>query len=444
MRAFELFRALLRCAWWGFLYFTSALVRKLQIMPYVTEFNQKRILENHFGPIKEGISDRDIYNASLPFFNRVELSTLYYYKKFLEGDGEIESVYKRAEPIDKKKYVSEGSKPSYHLDEKCERLNSNFQNIELPKIVQEWDENRVKEFRSWFKKFVSIKDHDEVIAAKIAKKWNIETDIARVNFSNSGPVYKENLDINNVENRIQSLLRAQRNFYRQNRSYLSTYSKRTYLAFKTRPHIDDNSTGLSDKELIEKLKEYHNLFKVPIRYYIKEYLKLRYAKDITFEEKLLESLGFKKCYACYGEFKVESENDKIPASELTKLDLELIRRNAKKICYRPSDLVANRCTEDDSYLEFYYYCKVMGKKGIKVINDKSYRIYIIEYIYNDVINYEEALFRVDEDDETQIRVFDAYLVYTRFKPVRPHEVWRELLNFPIYSKTLNFPDDWSS
>lgn len=408
-------------------------------MPYVTEFNESRVLSDITTDIDRTITSKDIYHKSLPFFNLLELSKLHDYKRFCQGDIDVEQVYKRVEIIDRKKYVFEGNAPSYHRTEDCPFLNSNFKNIELPNAVKKWEDKEVDRFREWFKKNIKDIEDDELIVTRIKEEWDIVCSVNRVNFRNSGSIYVEDLALTNIEKRIDSLILAQKDYYNQNRYFLARFSKATFLGFKANT-IDNNQTGLSDDELKEKLREYHNLFKEPIIHYLKEYYKVKFSKDVEFEEKLLDSLGFDKCKNCY-QNKVETLLSKKETKEETKLDEFLSRRKAKKLCRKPSELKANISIDDPDYLEFYYFCKLMGIDKSVVINGVEYKKVVIEYIIDDNIFYEDAYYNesVNLIPADKLILFNGYLVYTKFKSDNHEDFWREM--YPLdHQEKSNYYD----
>jgi hypothetical protein len=401
-------------------------------MAHVTKFNESRIIEKLTKDkieINKKIKWKSIYERKpIPYLNSLELTQLYQYKQFCKGDINVDTIYQKAEIIDRKKYIYEGSKPSYHSTDECPYLHSNFKNVELPEDVKKWSGEDIEKFRNWFKRNINLEDENEKIIAQIKERWEIDCFIKRVNFRNSGSIYKEILTPKIIESRVDSLIESQRRFYKNNSYYLARFSKKTFLAFKAKP-IEDNDTGLSDEVLKKKLKHFHNLYKEPIIYYLKEYYKLKFSRDITFEEDMLKALNFTACKSCYDGKTDQAIHKPIDRSKKTQLDIFLENRSAKKVCRIPSELVANVCEANKEYFEFYYFCKVMALHDYVEINSKSYREVIIEYIFNDNISYEKAYYLSDSNHGEEIEVFRGYLVYTSFKNNNHKGLWREVFFF---------------
>jgi hypothetical protein len=383
-------------------------------MPFVTSFNEGRIIESAKTEIDKDLTSSHIYHHNMYFWNSLELSKLHNYKLFCKGDIDIDKVYKKAESIDRKIFIFEGNLPSYHLYKDCVKLNSSFQNIELPEDVQNWEDESLEEFRKWFKKNVNSSS-DEDIKEKILEEWGINYDVKKVSYKNSGSLFKESLKLEQIEKRIDSLIQAQKTFYLNNKEILKRFTKATFLGFKEKP-IYDNQTGLSDDDLKELLRYYHNLFKSPIEHYLKEYYQVKFSKVIEFRGELLEELNFTRCKSC--ESRLNEKNGESYSfidkdgnidesdSELTELDNFLKERNVEKIDWSPSSFHFQPLDED--LMVNYGFRKYIAHGNPTNKTDKV----VVEFIVGDKINYFEAKiggensFQLPEDFE----LYDGYLV----------------------------------
>src|SRR5690606_21300794 len=117
---------------------------------------------------------------------------------------------------DTKTLVYEGSQPSYHMDERCERLTSNFINFKIPADIQAKGDSAVEEFRKWFKEnqqlFLSRRD---VYQARLHAKYSITEGLNKIDYENSGYRYKENLTLSEIEQRIDSLISNAADYYNE-------------------------------------------------------------------------------------------------------------------------------------------------------------------------------------------------------------------------------------
>ena len=132
-------------------------------------------------------------------------------------------------------------------------------------------------------------------------KFGLESLPEIVNYKNSGVDEIENLNLEELENEIDGLLREAGRFYYKDdktNTILRRFSKLTFLANKTE-EIYDNDTGYSDEEVKKVLKEHLTRFKYPIMDKIREWYKIKYNPELEFEGKLLEQLGFRPCSNCH-------------------------------------------------------------------------------------------------------------------------------------------------
>jgi len=404
-------------------------------MPYVTLFNESRIIEKARTEINRDLSYIDIYHNTMYFWNDLELSQLHDYKRFCEGDIDVDNNYKKAKVIDKKKFIHEGQLPSYHLYKDCERLNSRFRNIELPKEVQSWKDGELEEFRNWFKKNIVNEQDAMEIEQKILEEWGIRYSVKRVNYKNSGSIFKEYLDLSQLEKRIDSLIIAQKYFYIQNKKIFKNVSTRaSYLGFNK--NVIDNNTELSDEDLKELLRYYHNLFKEPLIHYFREYFQVKFSKEIEFSGDLLESLGFKACTSCHNNIKsvlaVKPSEDNTEL-DLTELDVFLKAKGAKKVDRNPTSLSFNDDIDDNYFKINYGFRKLVAFSNPTNKTDKV----VVEFIIGDKIFYFEAdYYGLDLDTPlSDLELYDGYLVETKIEKENNKILFMKVFPFSMSSKS---------
>ena len=385
-------------------------------MPYLTTFNESRILEKTRTEIRPGLSWKDIYSEPMFFWNNLELSQLEDYKRFCQGDVKLEATYRYADPIDNKRFVYEGRQPSYHRNKECQGLNSSFNNIELPSVVQNWEIDKLEQFRSWFRKEVEDENDDSEIKEKIWEKWQIRYDVKRVRYKNSGPLFKENLDLAQIESRIDSLLEAERTFYSKRGYILDMFAKRSFLGFKDTP-IDNPPGGWSEDELKELLLYYHSLYKAPLLHYFREYFQIKFSKEIEFNGTLLDELGFRQCNSCYQtnsqaiftiKENIATENSMVNATEFTPLDQFLKSRGVKAIDRDNGLITFSTYSEYPGTKYNYSFKKLVSYRGLEEHANNA----ILEFIINDQIYYFPAQYDSDGTDKklNDLQLYQGYLV----------------------------------
>lgn len=379
-------------------------------MPFVTEFRTNMVLKSLIGEIPENIREWEPYKKSIYFLNRLDKTNLIYFKKFCENPIEnIDKIYNPIEVIDRKKYVYEGAKPSYHKFEDCQFLHSNFVNYPIPDEIREKGDEAVEEFRNWFKESEEhFRKFPDQYKLRMLQKYKIEVSIndLKVDYQNSGNVYKENLTLKDIESRIDSLLQNAAKYYKEDvkrQEVIRRYQTATFLAFKE-DVIENNNTEYSDAELKEILIEYHNLFIEPTLYYLKEFFKTFYNADIEINEKIFEELNFKKCGHCYSE-KFEKENN-----YLSEKKDKLVKRFGEfEFPIEPTVFHFKDLEHKNSRIAFIY-CRVFRKIDEEFKEDENgkYKMFKVEFInHRNKFIYMNS--KIYESEITEIILFRKYI-----------------------------------
>ncbi len=392
-------------------------------MPFVTEYNTNLVFKKLIGEIPDNIRDYQPYKKSIYFLNRLDKTNLQYFKKFCENPIEnIDTIYKPIEVVDKQEFVYEGSNPSYHKYENCERLSSNFINYRIPSEIKE--KGKIEEYRTWFKENAEIfSERPDIYQMRLQTKFGIVEGIQKVDYKNSGNVYKENLTLEEIETRIDSLLYNAAQYYKRDerrQKAIKRFQTATFLAFKE-DEISDNPTDYSDNELKAILREYYYLFIEPTIYYLKEFFKTFYNADIEINEKIFEGLNFKKCGYCYSD-KYEEESNRL----IEKKKRLIERFGDYEYPIEPTKFHFKEVPET-SIRTAFIYCKVfrqidnefqedeLGKfKHFKIefINHKNKFIYKESKIYENEIPaielFRKYITKIEQNKETKEAFFATY------------------------------------
>jgi hypothetical protein len=394
-------------------------------MPFVTEYNTNLVFKKLIGEIPDNIRDWQPYKKSIYFLNRLDKTNLQYFKKFCENPIEnIDTIYKPVEVVDKEEFVFEGSKPSYHKYENCDRLSSNFVNYRIPTEIKKKGLDAIEKYRAWFKENQEVfSERPDVYQMRLQTKFGIVEGIQKVDYQNSGNVYKENLTLTEIEARIDSLLYNAAQYYKRDKrrqEVIKRFQTATFLAFKEE-EISDNPTDYSDEELKSILKEYYYLFIEPTLYYLKEFFKTFYNADIEINERIFEALNFKKCGYCYSD-KFEEESRRL----IDKKKILIEKFGDFEFPIEPARFFAKNIPDTNTQVAFIY-CKVyrqideefqtddLGRfKRFKVefINHMNKFVYMESKVYESEIAsiklFRKYITKIEKDQESKIVVLTTF------------------------------------
>lgn len=271
-------------------------------MSYITVSNAMKVLASiNFDACKELVGDP--YKKPIYFFNKREIQLLLGLKElYRDPEYFVLEYYRPIVTEDKYVYVYEGIQPAYHAGNECERLHSNFKNFKIPESIKQNGQQAVIEFREWFKKHQKeFYEKPDVFEALFYSKFGFKAE--KVDYENSGIEEKENLDLTELEQRINGILTEAGRFFREcdavHQNIIRRFGKMTFWAYINK-EIYSNDTEIGDDDLKAFLRGYDIQFKKPIKMLLKEYYRELYNPEKKFEGQLLEALGFRPCGACHG------------------------------------------------------------------------------------------------------------------------------------------------
>lgn len=265
---------------------------------YVTLSNIKKIV--YKSDLDNNLND-EVYKIPIYFFSKYEEKSLLAIKELLKDPAKYFSdIYKPRVVEDTFTYIYEEGNPAYHKYSCCPILNSNFYNYKIPKEIIEKGDNVVKDFRIWFKNVEHLLDKPDIFTLRLFSKWGISSNPKSINFSNSGFIKKENLNLNELESKIDRLIKNAGVFYyksSKNKTILKRFSKLSFLYKED--EIKKNDTPYTDEEVKGLLKYYDDTFKGPLKKLLIEYYKLKFNPNIEMKDYLFEQLGFVPCSHCH-------------------------------------------------------------------------------------------------------------------------------------------------
>jgi len=287
---------------------------------YITIANSIRILKKINLDEIEDIDD-EIYFRPIYFFSKKEAKRLLLIKSFYKEPEKFAfHIYKPIANEDTLKYVYESEQPpAYHIDNKCERLLSDFKNFQIPfeikhraqeKAIElgmsdedssEFIYEQVRKFRDWFKIYENLFKEDlSEFLKKLDINWNIQRNIEEIELKNSGVLEYQDYDLKKLENEINGIIDEANNYFSNNKNkqqIIKKFQKLTFLAYIS-GEIYNNDSGLSDNDLKEFLKYYDETYKKRTVSLLIEYYRVKYNPELSFEGYLLERLNFKPCGTC--------------------------------------------------------------------------------------------------------------------------------------------------
>jgi len=224
--------------------------------------------------------EKELLNS---IFNDNELKDIYYQKNILEN---LDNLLKQAKNnqdmiinyIEEKNrlYAYDIKAPSYHKKSNCQWLNSDFHNIEIPKLIQE-DKFKRKKFKKFIDKHKILSFNE--LNTLYKKEFDASENLKEITLKNSGSTSLHNDKfLVEVKDFIENSLEDEEV---KKIKYASIYNLDKILKRKKNSKIE------SYKEM---KKDFLN--------YIFTIHKKKYNKDLSFDKTILEHIGFNECHGC--------------------------------------------------------------------------------------------------------------------------------------------------
>jgi hypothetical protein len=282
-------------------------------MAYITLANARKIV------LKSKLANKNfegnVYKQPIRFLNKYDENQLLAIQELLKNPEKyFNDYYEPYKVTDSFRYIYEEVQPSFHSDLSCPRLNANYQNFEIPDFIKEKGTDAILEFRHWFKSNIKLLEKPDLFVERLRLKFDIIYSPKSIEIGNSGVLEIESLSLEELENKIDSLLADSNKYFTQNIKHqiiLEKYVKRTYL-FKKNNITIYNETSFGLNEVKDILLEFENKFTTPLKKYLIEYYRLTHNPNLKINNGLLENIGFNPCQHC------EIENNDKVGSNKTK------------------------------------------------------------------------------------------------------------------------------
>lgn len=270
---------------------------------YITKANAKRLVNNL--DISNIDVNKEIFKIEFKWFNDYEVRNLLAFRLLFENPIVFFEQYMVRKAVDTKQYIYEGNLPSYHYSSDCGRLRSTFSNFKIPEEIKSKGDDKIAEFRIWFIDNVeSLENNPDYFMERMRMRFNLKVRPEEVNYNNSGVNNFNNLNLNELESQITSLIIRANEYCSSSvktQVILSNFGKISYIHRKKKS-LSHNSTGFSNSDIWIVLEKFDSDFKEPIIDLLREYYRVKYNPEMKFEGKLLSQLGYKFCKKCEKEY----------------------------------------------------------------------------------------------------------------------------------------------
>lgn len=199
--------------------------------------------------------------------------------------------------------------PKYHKTPRCERLNQEFQNIEIPKRFRNLP--RVVELIRAAPRTILEPDHAEKVTISLCERINsqIELDppITLDEFSHlrsrAGITDEIENDVKDLIDRVETLHIELVN-YLSERKYLMHFKStefyiRNYSSFEDAFHVKGFRSNFLLNKILGELRYFRRAYYYPITRRFKYYAIALIKPDVNFDIEVLDQLGFKECHTCF-------------------------------------------------------------------------------------------------------------------------------------------------
>lgn len=234
----------------------------------------------------------DLYKKKLwHILSTPELALLSIFKEACENPDLVFEAYKRIEEKkDTKKWVWEGGAPAYHSTPSCEKLNSDYRNMEIPAEIEHRGDSEISRFREFFSANRVLLETDEPrFIKKLAAYFFLKTVPKFIISNNSGVNNIDNINLEDLEDRIDLLLIDAEEFRNRDESTKLKIERQGYGTHKIREAREPGSV----------LHIWHNKYKKELKNLLCHYFRIKFNPEFGFNGMLLDNLGFKRCACCH-------------------------------------------------------------------------------------------------------------------------------------------------
>lgn len=262
---------------------------------YITNFNLNRIIESVEFEAKDLLDNLELKKD----LSKDELSLLSQTREFFKNNKLKAITFKPIEVKDKYRLLSEGSKPAYHINDACDRLNSKYINYYVPSEVQNKGQEEVIRFRKYVQNLLNsegVLEEANIFAIRTEFLFS-DNHFGKIERDNSGGMdFSMTLRKLSLEELEVQLLENQKkisHFSRKSKEHKKIYNMRYKEPREIRSLMKNRNEEI--KALADELA---TLKEQLILVLIEKIRKETGFNQSDIEEELLTELGFTPCKTC--------------------------------------------------------------------------------------------------------------------------------------------------
>ena len=276
---------------------------------YITNANLRKISKyiNYISLKEEAF--KQLYKKDLSFcFSNAELTELVKLKTFFEDPEKQIMLFRKVNVFDKKTFIFEGKAPSYHPNEKCKNLYSEWHDYYLPEKIKWSDDKTIERFRNFIKDYLRRPGTliiDDELDRELQKEFNVHAKFKDIRMDNtSSKDFEHELEretLEYVQYASEKIYDDLKNFSSLSNVHKTIFEWRYADSWKIKKFSE--SLLPQDKKIAEEFNQ--------LKYKLTMSLLVIYKKMSNYnglDEDILIDLNFKACYVCFKEGFFETNN----------------------------------------------------------------------------------------------------------------------------------------
>lgn len=262
-----------------------------------TKLSREEMLNNISSDFAHEFSD-DIFLENISsFYNTNELKDIYFIKLLLkdfkellnEIDGNKNFITEYVEKSNRM-YAYSINSPAFHKESNCQWMKSDFENIIIPLDCRLDTEKKTKALE-WLKKNKGLSFSE--LNSKFKIEFECDCDLEEVKKQNSGHDAFDNTQIKlDLYKEVNEKFRQMRMFF--NGEFAKKVQSLKYAPSFGLKKILKNNTN---DPYYDTIIDFHTM-KESVLHMIINYYQNKFNIDLSFDQPLLESIGFRACSGC--------------------------------------------------------------------------------------------------------------------------------------------------
>ena len=169
-------------------------------------------------------------------------------------------------------------------------MSSDYINWEIPPEIQARGDVEIVNFRKFFSEHRSLLEADEPkFINRLGAQFALKNPPKSIFSNNSGSNRIDNINLKDLEDRIDLLLVDAEQFRNKDESTKSKIDRQGYGTHRLK----------EAKEPGSDLHTWHNDYKKELKKQLCHYFRIKFNRELGFSGMLLDSLGFNRCAHCH-------------------------------------------------------------------------------------------------------------------------------------------------